>query len=907
MNIKPNKSNKSPAIVADDSPLSAQLNSLVKDSADVGNYSNYQKITSDQFKNIVESTMDTISSNKAIISLFPDIEIAIQILVSSISSPNDFANAKLSYKNKSRVIPPDINIEYMKIVEDTMKELYDLENATDSILTELLFTSGATAYAIIPESIVNTVIDNGFVTKDTIGMEEFNNSHQFELPKILGDGKVHVNKVSVSLEDRIATEELTIDEDDLGISVTDDWRQIMYPSVLEERAERTTGDIYKLSTSLEARRRKVDTSVKKPDKKESKANLNIDKLIGNPEAIDKLYSITDKPQFNKSKDYIEFPSYSDIDRDTIGNPLVVKLPPESIIPVHMKNDVSKHMGYFILLDNEGLPMSTKENWRKEVHNAYNLTDKVNMNGRNQASDFVKRTSDTLHKSTSAAPTIDNVGYIYGKLVDSVIKKKLATGKLTSLVTIGDESELYGTMLARKLKNQKTNIVFLPKDLVQYYAFRYRPNGTGETLLERVSVLSSIRSILLFARLIGQVKSSIPVTNIRGEIDERDTDPRKTREMIISATLNNRQNQLPLGINNVQDLAEWGKSIGYRFDIKHKDLPNIDIQRSDESNDIHLPDTYLEESLEKRTLMSLSLPPKLVEDGFDSRFATSAIMNNKLFAKRSHKDQMRYNKLVSEHVKKLVLANGKLTKILRDKLTKKVSKIRNDYKKEHPDVDIDRLDDDSFIEHVMRHFINRIEVTLPETVHHGDNNLKDAFEEYEKMVETALNVYFSNEAIGADTNSELAEMVEKTKDGLKNVILRQWLDDNDYLPILSNALRTDDLGKPKEDLFERYGSHIEDVAEVLAPFIKSNNTRAKKLSKKLVDSGDIDEDSSKSPDRIVEDGVDDMNNDDAGDDNDTGADDVDDGDTPDDGGDAGEDVEPDDGGEDDTDDEEDKDE
>lgn len=86
--------------------------------------------------------------------------------------------------------------------------------------------------------------------------------------------------------------------------------------------------------------------------------------------------------------------------------------------------------------------------------------------------------------------------IYSHIITAKIKKRLSGGLLGDLAAIEeDNTDVYRVMMTRMLKKQKTKLL-LPSELVSYYAFKYRENGTGESLLETITVLSSIRAILM---------------------------------------------------------------------------------------------------------------------------------------------------------------------------------------------------------------------------------------------------------------------------------------------------------------------------------------------------------------------------------------------------------------------------
>src|SRR5690606_36700190 len=47
---------------------------------------------------------------------------------------------------------------------------------------------------------------------------------------------------------------------------------------------------------------------------------------------------------------------SQLNKDSVGHPLVMHLPAEAVIPVHIPGNVRQHIGYYVLLDINGNPV-----------------------------------------------------------------------------------------------------------------------------------------------------------------------------------------------------------------------------------------------------------------------------------------------------------------------------------------------------------------------------------------------------------------------------------------------------------------------------------------------------------------------------------------------------------------------
>ena len=111
----------------------------------------------EQLHNKVESNRQ---NNKNIIKLFPDIELAIQILVSYILSPKKMTDTQLNYKfKKDFEATPGLTSAILELIRGYIEEEHELEDRLAEIVREALFNSGSYCLAVIPEAAVDEVIN----------------------------------------------------------------------------------------------------------------------------------------------------------------------------------------------------------------------------------------------------------------------------------------------------------------------------------------------------------------------------------------------------------------------------------------------------------------------------------------------------------------------------------------------------------------------------------------------------------------------------------------------------------------------------------------------------------------------------------------------------------------------------
>lgn len=815
MALKNNKKVNIPSIIKNN-PLSASVLS---------------KLTSDQMTgpmnpltfNIPDVALvnnEKIKNNEDIVRMFPDVELCIQILVSSIISPNDMTSTKLLYRPPEILLPKELKASIMNLIETHIEKHYELNSKLSTILREALFTKGSYIEAIIPEASLDDIIAQ-YDYKGNVSLEHYLNKKIQPKFKYLG-GSTKSNTINLSAES-------------MALFGIDTRKQQTSPSINQKQQEVVISmedmllDITDNPKILSVNQAMIDNSHKL-----SREHLYHETSLSREdnETLDLFFR--DRNFFN-AQEFVQVNTKENASRKSLGRPLVLKLPVESVIPVHVVNDPTKHLGYFVILDNNGTPISKEQ--ATEQDNAH--TGIVNLVKReDNGSSLINKASQALYGMTRQDIQIDKLEELYSKLVENLIKQKLKDGMYGDLVTIKDDADIYRVMLNRALKNQQTKLLFLPSELVAFYAFEYRDNGTGKSLLEKASILYSIRSILMFSRLMGSIKNSTTVTEIAATLDEDDPDPEKSKEMIISEVLKTRQNILPLGVLRPDDLADWAHKLGVRFKFQHPSMANLDISTSDVASSKTMPDDELERSIKEAIIMSYGLTPEIVEAGYASDFATTVTAKNLLTAKRVTRTQELFNPLASEHVRKILRNDSEIIeeiKVLLDsnkgEIKKFINKLKGKDNKQEAEV-FKKIKQSEITEFITNIFINEIETYLPDPQTYEANSSKNAFDDFKTMVEEATDIIFSSESLPDEFVGQLSGKIDMIKSMFRSVLFRKWMLDNNYLPEIADFLTKDEDGKPVFNVLEDYSTFVEALGESFVPFMKSRLKDKIKLDEKI---------------------------------------------------------------------------
>ncbi len=690
------------------------------------------------------------TNNKHILSLFPDIELAIQILVSSILSPKKMTDIQLNYRfNKNFILNPNISTGILDSIKEYIEETYELEDRLPEIVREALFISGSCPYAIIAESSVDDLINTDLIS--SLSTEQYKSSIDVALERftspinIISSTKLS-NKKTLSQNTKTKEDFVNYLIGESNVLVTDN------PGILH------VGEL----------RDKITSSI---IKKEARNNTAI-----STESLDKIEYLdvfrnrgTSKPkqiQFIKTKD--------ETTRKSIGKPMFLKLPHQSVIPAFTPGNESDHLGYFVLLD---------ENF-KPINGGFNESDMNRLDHTlhtgNKNTPIQKAYNNLIATSNNENIDVNSLFETYKNVLETQLFGTIKSTLNGKSVTISERNDIYFTMFCRALQDQKTTILYLRKESVVYYAFQHTELGIGKSLLDNLAVQSSLRAILLFSRVMSESKQAIDVTNVNIEFDPEDPDPEKTAELIQSSVMKMRQNFLPLGINNPVDLVNWVQRAGIRFSYTNNPLmPNTQISFDNGNLSHTVPSGELEENLRKQSIIALGLPPETVDNGFSPEFARTVINNNILLSKRVGVYQKKLNALNTKMVNLLIYNDEDLRLIIKDIILEKERELIDSLEEEEKQ--LLTADKEKFIEYYIDKLADNLYLELPKPEDTDISNLSAEYDLYKENLEKTLDSVISPEIFSEDLAGDIANNIESIRNVYKHYLLRKWMADNNFYP------------------------------------------------------------------------------------------------------------------------------
>ena len=781
-----------------------------------------------QFRNISWKTARNAADAKTTMQMLPDMELSAQILVSSILSPKDMMTTELIFQAPEDVVPAQISNELLTHIRTHFEQVYKIKPMLGKILRDVLFERGSYIAAVIPENSLDELINrHTAVTLESVS-DLVDSKGKIRPLGILGPNQVKEEtndpEPAISMEDFKAF-------DVRAVRPTIDGQVQMH---LTPNSTATTANPYLLVTDN-------PDVLKLPKLKTKLTNQRISSLVGGLNPLQRsvqhnavlameaarhrqgvgtrekrltereLGSVLYKDTSRTHQEIALVKTQEQVTRRPVALPLIMELPPEAVIPVHVPGQEDKHIGYFILLDMNGHPINSNSD--KDYYNE--LSDRMNSNS---SSSFPGQLTSRIQSmytgfDCSNREHLDYSARVYADMVEQDLMARLRNGVYTNGVSLGRNEEVYRIMLARTLAKQQTQLLFMPVELVTYFAFRFNADGIGKSLMEDMKVLNSLRSIMMFSNVMAGVRNSVGQTNVKIKLDERDPDPTKTIDMTISEIIRARQQSFPLGTNSPVDLVNWLQRAGYNFTFEgHPDIPDVGIDFSESNTNYPKPDAELEENLRKRSILATGLNPETVDNGFNGEFATSVVANNILLSRRVMQIQEQFTPLLTDHLRKVAMASPDLIDSMRQTIANGYEKIKLDeeIKKEIVGGQVDEKA--AIVEYILLEFLRGIEVELPKPNTVTLENQSTAFESYVKMLDQLLDAWISDSIITTEVAGNVGENVATIRNIVRAYYIRKWQAENGVMPELSEITATDEDGEPSVNFWESHQNHVKSLVK-----------------------------------------------------------------------------------------------
>lgn len=794
---------------------SATLSKLIVNRNDYKETKDKSKAKNETIPEIVrisDSIYNKIKQNGDLLQLFPDIELCTKIVISSILCPNDMLTTNINVDSPENLnIPDSIKENITKIIEDYITDNYNIEGNLYDIIKEAMFEKGACVFAVIPEASVDDIINIKPIKDDNDESFLTNlykaNKYDSSTESISRDGSKYgyLGNVSESTKELITSFvgetmkncktgelETTFSTESFKYKINNEEYSFIMPNITDDFSIIKSVDniILNKSLSMENNYRGLYDSNYR-----NFITMNNGGRESGSDDIEEIFKLIDE-EASDENEIIVVKDGKSSSRQSIGKPMFMKLPTESVVPVHAPGDPSKHIGYFVVLDEEGIPIDIGQSRKfTDSMNMYNMTTGYT----EQDSEYLNtRNKDILNGINMPDEVFKNNDAIYSFLIKETIKDKIKNGGFGALAEMNEEMNIYQMMFHRALKNLKTQLVFLPASLVQYFAYDFRENGTGRSELEKMSLLFSIRGTLFIASILAQIKNSISTQTIDVELEDLDQYPQETLDKIIQTFINNREPTSSIGFNTIQDIYSYIIEHQYKVNVNAAGLPAMKIDSDDSTRSVDIPDTDFLDKLAEMQYLQLGVTPEMVNKGQDVEFATTIVNNHLLLGKESRAKQLKTNDMLKKFYTIILKNDFVLRKKISDLLFANRKKIVDTFSSATRVYDPNTntftegkkytVDDSEFYkisEYIISKYEKFMDVSLPEIIYKDANakfeNLQARFEEVDTIVDQLFDTSIMETVLGTDYSDLATEIQSVIKAYLKkNVVL-----ENGFYPELTD--------------------------------------------------------------------------------------------------------------------------
>lgn len=749
-------------------------------------------LDTERIRAIIQTQAIEFEDAEGQLELLPDLRLAMEIYCSTILSPKDLTEVSLNFN-----VPEGSPEGTAEIIKKYFTNNFNLLQILPTILEQTLFKKGSYSLLVLPvQSICELIQKYNNVTekndfKYRLGFENLSESIGIENLGLLNLSNIKSDLSVISLEnfksfnaeysyyedaqklteknaiisfDKFAKNYKEINKTKLGleskdkiiedIEISDNPLHLLTPFVLEHSRKSNVKNILKNKLGM---------------------TLGME-TITNVKEVKSPYSATSTQYTN----FVRINSHTKEENKHHLEPIIINIDSSSILPVFPPGEPENHIGYFIAIDIEtGSPVRGAPgiNRYKELNRRLDQTVAFNAGIMNSSISTslnyvhyakpVEQMSDT-ELSAFSRPIVD----AYIKNFEDQLVKSVKQGNYGIDVEVGQIDEIYRLMFYRQLYRQKTRLVYVPVEMLEYFAFEYNAIGVGQSLLKKTRMIAGLRATLMFANLMNSIRNSITGTELNIALDDNDPNPLDTIEKTINAYAAMQTSRLPLLASiSAPDIVDSLQKSATTIKVTGGQFANTNIELVERQRQISKPDTDTEVLLRNSHYAGIGLSPEQIDKSQESEYATGIAYNNILQSKRILVKQNKINIHIASFVRKVIDAGGKLYEDLLAKFNEA---------------------EDSAID--FEEFVAGITAVLPKPDSAVHTAQFEAYKSYSEFMEEAINLYFSEEMIKDllkdESDQFLPDSIAAIKESIKTYLKRNYLRKHNMLPELDELISND---------------------------------------------------------------------------------------------------------------------
>ena len=443
-------------------------------------------------------------------------------------------------------------------------------------------------------------------------------------------------------------------------------------------------------------------------------------------------------------------------------PIVLELPSDSVIPVCAPGDNKNHIGYFVLVDENGQPIRGRNNFFKT-----GSTDVTNRLAMSAAQAVYGNATLTSFSELTSNPEFmfQQMTEVFTVAVNKLLESRLNKDGLTGL-DINMHNAVGKALFSNLLANNRITMIFVPEPMMVYYCFDYRDNGTGKTFLEDIAQMLALRTTLVTARLMAAVENATVRRKIEVDIDDKENNPIQTIQAVVRQALSK---YAPSFSTEVQTAAE--SMVNRNIQVVPKSMAgttdNLSVNYEKVYGNAQSPDTDLLDKLNNWIGMGLGgLPASVLNQLSENEFSRSVATTNMYFANTVAGWQLAIKPTNKKFISLYISSNTKLLELIK-------SIIRKDKDGEPENLDENTTDDveNEALQRQVNDIIRSLEVDLPPPQMAAKKAHFEEIQSFAEMIEKLVTIIYSDDTVIDD---ELKGSMPVIRATITSKLLREFL-------------------------------------------------------------------------------------------------------------------------------------
>ena len=702
----------------DESYRSLAQDDLTKFVEDVTVTNNQKQINYENIAGMLEPITKDLSDKKVdnakLIAIAPEIEQAASILIPSILSPNDFRKNNFTISIDSENEPSAVTAEVIELLQDHFGNKLGISTKLSEWMKNAIFKIGSKVLLVLPTQVIPNLRD---MSTSLEALSELNESVSATEQLSLDIDQINDIKKGDRLLDSVGDiEDIdTILSDTILKNASKDKHPSLIRKFVLSGVDKSIANFNEMNllSFTDDPLSIVQSDIDNVVAMESLDKKMLEKLDKNSSIVRQGYVNSDstlKEVRYKNLRYLDISQNIDTNNSTY--PSLIELPSESVIPITVEGSPSNHIGYFVVLNSNGVPVSVDVDNQDDFTKTNSGSSRVD----NMYQSFYGSSYSSVQRRMTSRTKSGILNSVYDAYLDKLLDDKLE-GLGLDKFKVNLTNDLSRVMFSRLLKNTKTKILFVPKSLVTFLAYDYHPNGTGRSKIDQIKFPLSLKMTLIITRLISLIESSINRRKLNITLDDTVGNPIEVMRTIKKEVMKNKTYGISYDPSTIVK-----SSIDKQLTVVPNKITGVeDFSIEEDSNtvDYPRPDDSLLEEIDKMYTLSLGVTPSAMNRLGEDEFSRSVASNNIFFS-----NQLRtYQGITTEAISSMMVSYISFSSKLQDNI-KAILENSGDTKGKLT------------IEDRMNDLLHNIKMTLPSPNISQD---KAAFEELKEFIDILDNV------------------------------------------------------------------------------------------------------------------------------------------------------------------------